>query len=181
MRRVQDGISAFLSQAAGHRMIVIALGANLPSPAGTPHETLLASLDALEENGVRTSALSPFYATRAWPDPGDPPYVNAVALLATERPPSELMALLEQTETLFGRKRSRKNAPRTLDLDLIDYDGRIERGPPTLPHPRMAERAFVLVPLADVAPGWRHPVSGRTVEQLVAALPDNGGIARLAP
>lgn len=162
-------------------MIAIALGANLPSQAGTPRETLLAALDALEENGVRISALSPFYATRAWPDPADPAFVNAVALLATEHSPSELMALLEQTETQFGRKRSARNAPRTLDLDLIDYDGRIEEGPPILPHPRMAERAFVLVPLADIAPGWRHPASGRTVEQLMAALPDDGGIRRLAP
>ena len=162
-------------------MILIALGANLPSKAGTPRETLLAALDALEENNVRIRTMSPFYATRAWPDPRDPPYVNAVAALATGRPPSALMALLEQTETRFGRERSGRNAPRTLDLDLIDYDGRVETGPPVLPHPRLTERAFVLVPLADIAPGWRHPVSGETVEALIAALPDGGGIARLAP
>ncbi len=74
-------------------------------------------------------------------------------------------------ETSFGRKRSIKNAPRTLDLDLIDYDGRVEEGPPVLPHPAMESRAFVLVPLAEAAPGWRHPVSGETVEDLIATLP----------
>ena len=134
-------------------MIVIALGANLDSQAGPPRETLLAALDVLEERNVRVSALSPFYLTRAWPDPSDPDYVNAVATIVTDLAPGELMKLLQQTETEFGRKRSGKNAPRTLDLDLIDYDGRIERGPPVLPHPRMRERSFVLVPLADIAPG----------------------------
>ena len=90
------------------------------------------------------------------------------------------MSALEQTETQFGRKRSQKNAPRTLDLDLIDYEGRVEQGPPVLPHPRLGERGFVLVPLSDIAPGWRDPVSGRTVEELIAALPEpRAGMERL--
>ncbi len=161
-------------------MIVIALGGNLDSHAGSPRETLLAAAAALNERNVRIAALSPFYRTRAWPDPSDPDYVNAVATVETELGPAEVMAELERTETRFGRKRSTKNAPRTLDLDLIDYDGRVEQGPPTLPHPRMQDRAFVLVPLADIAPGWRHPVLRRTVEELIAALPDGeAGIERL--
>lgn len=161
-------------------MIVIALGANLDSHAGPPRETLPAACDALRERNVRIVALSPLYRTRAWPDPSDPDYVNAVALADTALDPRELMAALEQTETFFGRKRSTKNAPRTLDLDLIDYDGRVEDGPPLLPHPRMDVRAFVLAPLADIAPGWRHPVSGKTVRELIAELPDGlDGIARL--
>ncbi|MBV9991408.1 MAG: 2-amino-4-hydroxy-6-hydroxymethyldihydropteridine diphosphokinase [Alphaproteobacteria bacterium] len=153
-------------------MIVVALGANLDSQAGRPRETLLAALEALKRKSVRILALSPFYRTRAWPDPSDPDYVNAVASVATERGPRELMELLEQTETLFGRKRSERNAPRTLDLDLIDYDGRVEQGPPILPHPRMRERGFVLVPLSDIAPAWRHPVGGESVQQLIESLPD---------
>jgi 2-amino-4-hydroxy-6-hydroxymethyldihydropteridine diphosphokinase len=161
-------------------MIVIALGANLESQAGAPRDTLLAALHALKEENVCIRTLSPFYRTRAWPDPTDPDYVNAVAIVATGRTPSELMTLLEQTETRFGRKRSAKNAPRTLDLDIVDYDGRVEEGPPVLPHPRLRERAFVLVPLADIAAGWRHPVTGETVEALIAALPGGiDGIARL--
>lgn len=160
-------------------MIVVALGANLPSQAGAPRDTLLAALAALEECGVRVLSLSPFYETRAWPDPADPKYINAVASVATELDPQALMAALELTETRFGRKRSAKNAPRTLDLDLIDYDGRVQKGAPVLPHPRMRSRAFVLVPLRDIAPGWRHPISGDTVEQLVDCLP--GGIDGIAP
>lgn len=161
-------------------MIVVALGANLDSQAGKPHETLLAALDALKERGVLISAVSPFYRTPAWPDPSDPDYVNAVASVVTALSPGELMELLEQTETRFGRERSGKNAPRTLDLDIVDYDGRVEQGPPILPHPRMRERGFVLVPLADIAPEWRHPVGGETVQQLIEALPEaREGLVRL--
>ena len=162
-------------------MIVIALGANLDSHAGPPRLTLVAALDALKQRNVRVLAVSPFYRTRAWPDPSDPDYVNAVGIVATDKSPRQLMAELEQVETSFGRERSARNAPRTLDLDLIDYGGRVEDGPPALPHPRMRERGFVLVPLADVAPGWRHPVTGETVAQLIAALPADEGIERLSP
>ena len=161
-------------------MIVVALGANLDSQAGSPRATLLAALDTLRERGVKVAAVSPFYRTRAWPDPNDPDYVNAVASVVTALSPRELMDVLEQTETHFGRERSEKNAPRTLDLDLIDYDGRVEQGPPVLPHPRMRERGFVLVPLADIAPAWRHPAGGERVQQLIEALPEaRAGIVRL--
>jgi 2-amino-4-hydroxy-6-hydroxymethyldihydropteridine diphosphokinase len=161
-------------------MIVIALGANLNSSAGSPRDTLRAALATLEEQSVRILTVSPFYRSRAWPDPRDPEYVNAVAVVSSNLSPGALMAMLQRTETLYGRERSEKNAPRSLDLDIADYDGRIEAGPPILPHPRLADRAFVLVPLADVAPGWRHPVTGRSVEELIAALPtDASGIERL--
>jgi 2-amino-4-hydroxy-6-hydroxymethyldihydropteridine diphosphokinase len=160
-------------------MIVIALGANLPSSAGMPRETIRAALDHLSESGVRIVSVSPFYATQAWPDPNDPTFVNAVALVETELSPSALMTKLHDIETWFGRKRSAKNAPRTLDLDLVDYDGRVENGPPMLPHPRLRDRAFVLAPLQDIAPDWHHPVSGETVGQLIAALPGGTAVTRL--
>ena len=151
-------------------MIVIALGANLPSRAGAPRETLKAALAELSQNGIHTVAASSFYATKSWPNPCEPPFINAVAQIETTLSPPELLHLLHRTESDFGRKRTVKNAPRTLDLDLLDYDGRIEAGPPKLPHPRLSERAFVLIPLADIAPGWRHPETGQTVSELIAAL-----------
>jgi len=153
-------------------MIIIALGGNLNSSAGLPAQTLDAALRELEQHGVIIAEVSPYYVTPAWPDPADPPFVNAVARVATKLSPHALMELLHKTETAFGRVRSARNAPRTLDLDLVDYDGRVEQGPPLLPHPRVAERGFVLVPLADVAPDWIHPVTRKTVRDLIAALPD---------
>ena len=152
-------------------MIVIALGANLDSVVGSPVKTISSALEALSKRSIRIVNVSPFYATPAWPDASDPSFVNAIARIETDFAPGHLMKLLHETETAFGRTRSVKNAPRTLDLDLIDYDGRVEEGPPVLPHPRLSDRAFVLVPLADVAPGWRHPTLNLTVEQLIAALP----------
>ena len=152
-------------------MILIALGSNLSSRAGTPAQTLRAALDGLAKNGVVPFAVSQFYRTPAWPDPNDPAYVNAVAAVKTELAPVDLMTRLQVTELAFGRERSARNAPRTLDLDIVDYDGRVEEGPPILPHPRIEGRGFVLIPLRDVAPDWRHPVSGKSVAQLIDALP----------
>jgi 2-amino-4-hydroxy-6-hydroxymethyldihydropteridine diphosphokinase len=157
-------------------MILIALGANLPSPAGAPTETLRAALARLARDDVNLVRVSRFYRTQAWPDPADPEFVNAVAQVTAALPPAALLARLHDIEAAFGRERSTKNAPRTLDLDLLDYDGRVEAGPPVLPHPAIAERAFVLRPLAEIAPDWRHPVSGLTAGALLSRLAD--GAAR---
>ena len=162
-------------------MILIALGGNLNSQAGAPARTLDAALAALAKGGVNIEAVSPYYVTPAWPNPSDPPYVNAVARVTTALPPPEFLVFLHDTETAFGRVRSIRNAPRTLDLDLLDYDGKVEAGPPALPHPRLAGRAFVLVPLADVAPHWTHPVTGQSIQALLNALPsDERVLKRLA-
>jgi 2-amino-4-hydroxy-6-hydroxymethyldihydropteridine diphosphokinase len=155
-------------------MILIALGANLSSAVGGPKQTLEAALAAIQSRDVGVEQVSRYYRSLAWPNPSDPPFVNAVARLKTNLSPAELLHLLHQVEAKFGRVRGEKNAPRTLDLDLIDYDGRIEEGEVDLPHPRVATRAFVLMPLREVAPNWRHPVSGRAVSDLIAALPPAG-------
>jgi 2-amino-4-hydroxy-6-hydroxymethyldihydropteridine diphosphokinase len=154
-------------------MILVALGANVAGPAGPPRAQLEAALAELERGGIAVLRHSRFYRSPAWPDPADPPFVNAVAEIATALPPAALMGVLHAIEEGLGRRRSRANAPRPIDLDLLDYDGIVclEGTGPFLPHPRLAERAFVLRPLADVAPGWRHPVSGRPVAALIADLP----------
>ena len=153
-------------------MILIALGANLPSPAGPPTATLRAALARLEEQGVKILSVSSFYETPAWPDPAQPAFVNAVAAVESTLQPVELLTLLHGVETDFGRLRSAPNAPRTLDIDLLDYDGKRMTDGVMLPHPRMAERSFVLVPLAQVAPNWRHPVTGEAVRDLLVRLSD---------
>ncbi len=150
--------------------VLIALGANIPSAAGTPAKTFHAALQTLEQAGLEPVSLSPFYETEAWPDPSDPPFLNAVAAFKTRLQPIALLTLLHEVETQFGRKRSAPNAPRELDLDLLDYDGQVVEGMVILPHPRIAQRRFVLEPLAQAAPGWRHPVTGHTVEALLKAL-----------
>jgi 2-amino-4-hydroxy-6-hydroxymethyldihydropteridine diphosphokinase len=148
-------------------MILIALGANLPSRAGGPSDTLRAAIASLGARGITVESQSGFYLSPAWPDPTDPAFVNAVVRVKTALAPAELLRLMHEIEDFFGRERGARNAPRVLDLDLIDYDGRVEQGPPE----RAGSRGFVLIPLRDVAPNWRHPLSGRTVSELIGALP----------
>jgi 2-amino-4-hydroxy-6-hydroxymethyldihydropteridine diphosphokinase len=155
-------------------VIIVALGANLPSQIGPPENTIRAALRALSNEDIKIEAISRMYKSLAWPDASDPPFVNAVARISTKLSPRELLSEMHETEASFGRRRSvdsaPRNAPRTLDLDLIDYNGLVQNGPPILPHPRMDVRAFVLFPLRDVAPDWRHPKSGCSISELIASL-----------
>ena len=152
--------------------VYIALGANIPGPAGPPRATLEAALARLAAAGVHAVRRSRWYRSPAWPDPADPEFVNAVVEVETALPPAALMALLHAVEAALGRLRAAPNAARAIDLDILDYRGAVEAGPegPVLPHPRLHVRAFVLLPLAEIAPGWRHPVSRRAIGELIAAL-----------
>jgi 2-amino-4-hydroxy-6-hydroxymethyldihydropteridine diphosphokinase len=107
-----------------------------------------------------------------------PWYVNGVAVLDTGLAPAALLLLLHEIERDFDRVRSVPDAVRTLDLDLLDHGGRVETGWPVLPHPRLHERAFVLRPLLDVAPDWRHPVSGLSAAALLDAVPPGQVVRR---
>ncbi len=151
-------------------MILIALGANLPFHGVPPAQTLRSALATLNDKGVQSAIVSHFYESPAWPDPSDPSFINAVAAVETPLDPAELIRVLHEIEFMFGRVRGKPNAPRTLDIDLLDYNGRVEPGPPELPHPRISGRGFVLVPLAEIAPHWRHPVSQKTASELLSEL-----------
>lgn len=163
--------------------IYIGLGANLPHPTyGAPVDTLKAALADLGTRGIKVRRLSPWYRSAPVPASDQPWYLNAVAEIATELPADGLLAVLHEVEEFFGRIRSEPNAARRIDLDLLDFCREIASGGPgkaTLPHPRMTARAFVLRPLADLVPAWRHPVTGAPIEALVAALPADQIIERL--
>lgn len=152
-------------------MILVGLGANLPSVEGPPRQTLELALARLAARGIGIVAQSRWYETAPVPVSDQPWYVNAVARVETALAPAALLACLHEIERGFGRVRTVVNAPRAIDLDLLAYDDRVEAGPPVLPHPRLQDRAFVLLPLRDVAPGWIDPRSGVALETLLERLP----------
>jgi 2-amino-4-hydroxy-6-hydroxymethyldihydropteridine diphosphokinase len=153
-------------------MILIALGSNLSHPQhGAPEAVLNAAIEALEANGVRSLARSAFYRTAPVPAADQPDFVNAVVAVESPTEPAALLALLHRIEASFGRIRSARNEARVLDLDLLAWNDRVSTADPLLPHPRLHERAFVLLPLRDVAPAWRHPISGKSVSEMIADLP----------
>lgn len=156
--------------------IYIAYGANLPRGQLSALQAFLQVVKQLRGQGVIVQALSSLWLSRAWPDPSDPPYRNAVIKVATDKSPQDLLAYLHATEAEAGRVRTASdqicvNAPRTLDLDLLAYENEIlSEGGLILPHPRAHERGFVMGPLAEIAPGWVHPVLGRTSAELYASV-----------
>jgi 2-amino-4-hydroxy-6-hydroxymethyldihydropteridine diphosphokinase len=155
-------------------MIFIALGANLPTvDYGTPILSLQAAIDRLCEIG-QVLGQSRWYKSAPVPASDQPDFINGIISLETILTPEELLANIHRIEHEFGRQRGIKNEARVLDLDLIDYHGRVTVNKTIeLPHPRMQTRGFVLLPLRDIAPGWVHPVSGQTIDQLIAKLPAN--------
>ena len=150
--------------------VIVALGCNDKGAWRDCREALEAALCRFRPEGVDVVARSSWWRSDAWPDPTDPPFLNGVVMVRTAHDPHALMAALGRIEEAFGRRRGAANAPRTLDLDLIAYgrlagdlDGLI------LPHPRAADRRFVMGPLAEIAPGWRHPTNGAFAEALATS------------
>lgn len=164
--------------------ILIALGGNLPTVQEAPADTIRAALAMMPAFGIKVVASAPFYRTPALASYIQPDYVNSVAVVEAADPPQALLDKLHRLEAHFGRVRRERWGPRTLDLDLLDFRGEVivptgptgrEAGagtlPLALPHPGISKRAFVLLPLRDVAPDWCHPVTGRSVGDLIAGLP----------
>jgi 2-amino-4-hydroxy-6-hydroxymethyldihydropteridine diphosphokinase len=169
-------------RAKGDRaVILVAIGSNLAAPGfASPQDMAEAAVAELPRIGIAVVARSPWYLSEPVPASDQPWFVNGVAAVATNLSPTALLARLLALETRLGRERGARNAARSLDLDLLDYDGRqCSTASLTLPHPRLHERRFVLVPLCDIAPEWRHPRLGLSTAELLARLPAGQPIRRL--
>ncbi len=162
-------------------MIFVGLGSNLPGREhSTPQAVCEAALDAFPKHGLTVARRSRWYASAPVPPSDQPWFINGLAVVESAASgrllsPELLLERLHEIEASFGRSRSgQRNEARILDLDIIDYEGTVRPAPakPELPHPRLSERSFVVLPLAELAPGWRHPVTGRSVLELIEALPE---------
>jgi 2-amino-4-hydroxy-6-hydroxymethyldihydropteridine diphosphokinase len=172
-------------------IMLIALGANLTSPVGPPQVTLREAAARLQQRGGVIRSLSAFYHTPAFPSGNGPDYVNAAAKISADWSPMRCLEILHEIEAEMGRERVQRWGQRTLDLDLIAHGDLVHPDPQThqtwrelpleaqidrtpdqlvLPHPRLQDRAFVLVPLADVAPDWVHPILGKSIQTLLDAV-----------
>lgn len=173
--------------------VLLAFGANIRSFLGEPSATISAAVQSLIAGGLAVETQSRFYSTPCFPAGAGPDFVNSAARGRWGGTPEALLALLHEVEAEFGRTREARWAARSLDIDLIAFGDAVRpdeagyrawldlpledqgaRAPEelVLPHPRLQDRAFVLIPLADVAPDWRHPVLGQSVAELCAALPE---------
>ena len=180
---------------------LIALGGNLPSALGEPKNTLVSAIAELSRRGLYVQLLSRFFLTPCFPAGAGPDYINAVIQVESDVSSTDLLAILHDVEAQFARVRDQRWGMRTLDLDLIALDDRVlpdlvtyqhwktlapdeqARQAPEqliLPHPRLQDRGFVLVPLCDIAPNWVHPVLGLSAMEMMAALP-KGSVAEVQP
>lgn len=180
---------------------LVAVGGNLTNDIGDVKAIVSRSVVELSRKGAVIRAVSRFFSTPAFPRGSGPDFINLAVCAAWACSPEDALALLHDIETDLGRVRTQRWGPRTIDLDLIaagdavrpDADiqrawaalpagEQLSQAPDdlVLPHPRMQDRAFVLVPLRDIAPDWRHPLTGLTVDQMAAAL-DPSEIAEIKP
>lgn len=163
-------------------MILLGLGSNLVMGVfKTSVEVLEAAIKSLVEKEIQVVGRSAWYRSAPIPVSDQPWFINGVVAVSTDLPPDDLLQVLHAIEHEYGRVRGERNGSRTLDLDLLAYDERVQTAAAgaVLPHPRLHERAFVLMPLADLAPDWRHPITGKTAAEMLEILPPGQDVERL--
>jgi 2-amino-4-hydroxy-6-hydroxymethyldihydropteridine diphosphokinase len=152
-------------------MILIGLGSNMDGPWGQPSTTLRRAIGCLDAAGCRLIRASVFVRTSPYGKTDQPDFLNAVARVATRMTPESLLDYLQSIERQAGRRQGERWGPRSLDLDILDFNGIVrEAPPPVLPHPGIPHRPFVLRPIMEIAPRWRHPVLGMTAAQMLEPL-----------
>ena len=150
--------------------IFIGIGSNLRTAYGCPKKTCISSVNILFKKGIQINYLSKLWYSSAVPSKVGPSFINTVVNIKTLLNPLELLNLLHVIEEEMGRKRKKDSLARKIDLDLIDYNGYVVNGNICLPHPRMHNRLFVLGPLYELAPNWRHPLTGKRIDSLLAKI-----------
>jgi 2-amino-4-hydroxy-6-hydroxymethyldihydropteridine diphosphokinase len=156
-------------------MILLSLGSNLPSKFGDSKNTILKCYEFFNNNDIKILKKSSFYETFAIPNKSDPKFVNSVISVETRFSPEELIKYILKVEEKFDRKREQINAPRTCDIDIVDFNSEIinifnKNISLEIPHPRLEQRSFVLYPIREIDKNWKSPLSGKKIDQLIENL-----------
>ena len=158
-------------------MIILGLGSNLSSVHGDRFENINAALKFFDLYGIKVAKKSSYYETPSYPDKNNPKFINIVIVIDTNLPPTDLASVLLFVEEKLGRVRKNKNEPRICDIDIIDYNNQILDFKYldftfTVPHTKLIYRNFVLFPLKEIIPTWKHPKTKVSVSELIEKLPD---------
>ena len=156
-------------------MILLSLGSNLPSKFGDSKKTLLKCYEFFNNSNVKILKKSSFYESIAIPNKSDPKFINSVISIETKFSPEELIKYILSVEEKFDRKRAQVNAPRTCDIDIVDFNGEVinilnKNISLEIPHPRLEKRSFVLYPIREIDKNWKSPLSGKYIDQLIENL-----------
>ena len=146
-------------------MIYLNIGSNLPSFTGDRKDNIENALKYLKELKFELIRTSSFYETPSYPNKSDPKFINLCIKLKTNLKPIKFLKNIKEIEKKLGRKRLKKNEPRTCDIDIIDYNGEIYRDNDlTIPHPKLHLRNFVIYPLKEIEPEWQHPIFNKKID-----------------
>ena len=148
-------------------MVYIGIGSNL----GNRIKNIEKAKFFLKKNGINILQSSSYYESLSWPDPNKPRFINIVIRSNTKKSPKKILQIFKSIEKRLGRKRAKKNSPRTCDIDIISYGNKILSGGITIPHKRMTQRNFVLIPIFEITPNYIHPKTKECIKKLIFSLP----------